>query len=346
MLWALALLCGCGPKVGPSVDPPGSPTGQVGVELQFQIHGTSPDGKVSFDFAAPDLPDLKTRSLPATITNYDQGEAVFRWTPLADDVGRHEIDLEATGNSVTTLVPMVVTVNPGSGSPPVFVEPTGEGTTLELVRGPCADLDVVVEDVDATDITIDLAPPLVDNATLTEIQPGASHLSFCPSDAQVAASTVYPLALTATAGGLTVGKTYTIVVRPIPMVTCTTQPPAITTKPVGDLTTIGDLHVIANISDDLGVAVARLLFSTVAPADPKMPDLGAFSPVELTLGSGTPLAGQYDAYIPNPVVASDSGTVVTIYYALQASDDDPPYGCAHTSLNPKMGVYSFKVTRP
>ncbi len=345
VLASLALL-GCGPRVGPSVDPIGAATVAVGGDLQVPVHGSSPDGAVSFDFAAPDLPDLKTRAHPATLTNYAEGEAVFRFQPRADDVGSHEIDLAATGNGVTSTVPFVVTVTPGTGAPPVFREPTGDGTTLELSRGPCADVDVLVEDADQVEVMLSLAPPLADNATLDPRGPNAAILRFCPSDAQVQASLVYPLTLAASDGAHEVLKPYTIVVRPAPMVTCTGAPPTIVTHPLGDVTTTSSLHVQAKLLDDVGVVGGRVLWTNVAPDDPQNPDFGTFFAVEMKRASGDAKDGGWDGWLPNPVVASPPGTVEQVWYAVVALDDDPPWGCAQQTISPPQGAYTFLVTRP
>lgn len=345
VLASLALL-GCGPRVGPSVDPVSAASVAVGDQLQVLVHGSSPDGAVSFDFLAPDLADLKTRAHPATLTNYAEGEAVFRWRPIAGDVGPHEIDLLATGNGVTTLVAFVVDVTPGSGAPPVFREPTGDGTTLELARGPCADVDVLVDDVDQVEVELSLAPPLVDNALLDPRGPNAAILRFCPSDAQVTAGLVYPLTLAASDGAHDVLKPYTIVVRPAPMVNCTTMPPTVITQPLGDITTAGGLHVQARFLDDVGVVGGRVLWTNVPPDDPGHPDFGTFFAVEMKRGTGDARNGTWDGWLPNPVVASPPGTSQTVWYVVAAADDDLPWGCAHQVVSPPQGAYSFVVTRP
>jgi hypothetical protein len=347
-LAALSFGGGCGPTLGPSLSYPQQSTAAVGVELSLLLHGATPDGSgVVFDFQAPDLPDLKSRPLAATLTNYAAGEAVWRWTPLAADLGAHEIDFIATGGGVTSVAPSVVTVTTGPGIPPTFREPAGEGTTLELARTACADVEVLVDDPDSTAVALALGPPLVPNALLVPAAGAAGTLHFCPSPAQVAAATVYPFTLTADDGvNAKVAKGYTIVVRPKPVVTCTTAAPAIVSAPHGDITTTGNLHIPATVSDDVGITSARVWWTTTEPVDPMHPDLNALSPIAMPEKSGDALAGSFEAVIPNPVVASPSGTQATIYYLVEADDGDPPLGCAHQSFQPAAGVYSFVVTRP
>jgi hypothetical protein len=344
-----ALAClGCGPTRGPTISRPEQVQAVVGVELQILLHGATADGgPVTFDFEAPDLPDLKTRMLAAALTNYAEGEAEFRWTPLAGDIGPHEIDFLATGDGVESRAPSAVTVSAGAGAPPVFREPTGEGTTLDLARDSCADVEVLADDPDSAQVQLALEPPAVPNAQLVPAGPNAGSLHFCPSDAQVAASTIYPFTLSADDGvNPKVEKGYTVVVRPKPMVTCTTAPPVITTTQHINITTTGNLHIPATISDDVAIVSARVWWTTTAPSDPMNPDLNAFAPIQMPEKSGTAQSGSFEGVIPNPVVASPSGTMVTIYYVVEADDADPPAGCAHQAFSPAGGVYSFVVTRP
>jgi hypothetical protein len=345
-LIVLVCVLGCGPKVGPSIDPIADVSAPVGVELQLALHGSSPDGRITFDFAAPDLPDLTLRRLAPTITNYAEGDAVFRWTPLADDVGDHEIDFTATGSGGSNRAGALIHVVPGPGAPPVFRVPVGEGTTLDLGRDPCAEVDVLVEDPDQAEVMIALEPPVPDNATLMASGPNGAAFRFCPTAQLVMAQAIYPIALSATDGTYVTIKPYTIVVRPASMAVCTTAAPVITTTPHGDITTTGNLHIYAQIADDVGVTATRVLWSTSAPADPKAPDLNALMPLTFMRKSGDVLSGMYEAVIPNPVVSLPSGTVKTIYYVIEADDADPPIGCAHAALSPAMGIYSFQVKRP
>ncbi|MSP62975.1 MAG: hypothetical protein EXR72_22095 [Myxococcales bacterium] len=342
----LSLLCGCGQSGGPTLEPLRPVTGAVGVELRIQLTATS-GGAIEFDYSAPDLPDLKSRKLAPGITVYAAGAAVFRWTPIAEDVGPHEIDFIATTDRERAVAPVVVTVLAGLDAAPVFRVPVGEGTTLELGRNPCAEVDVLVEDTDSTELEVGLEPPLVPNADYAPATATTGSLRFCPSPEQIAKTNLYALTLVADDGkNPRVFKPYTVVVRPPPMVVCTSKPPVITTAPHADITTTGNLHIAATISDDLGVFASRVLWSTTPPANPKQPDLGAFQPLPLGRKTGDGKSGAYEAVIPNPVVTSPSGATKRIYYVVAAFDDDMPQGCAHQTVSPGMGVFSFLVTRP
>jgi hypothetical protein len=216
--WAPFAACAfaaCAAPVGPSIEHPGEVSAPVGEELRVALHGTAPAGMVSFDFMAPDLPDLKQRMLAARLTNYADGEALFRWTPLATDLGRHEVDFIADAAGVESTASTVIDVIPGVAAPPVFREPVGEGTVLELQRGPCSEVAVLVDDTTVAEVTLALEPPLVPNAKLMVSGPTAGTLDFCPSAAQAAAATVYPILLSADDGqSAKAFKLYTVVVRP------------------------------------------------------------------------------------------------------------------------------------
>jgi hypothetical protein len=112
------------------------------------------------------------------------------------------------------------------------------------------------------------------------------------------------------------------------------------------VTTTNNPHIVATIADDVAVTGARVLWSTTAPANPKQPDLNALKPIAMARQNGTPKSGTYEAVIPNPVVGTPAGTTKTIYYLIEASDDDPPAGCAHRAYSPPSGIYSFTVKRP
>ena len=344
---ALAGLWACGPRVGPAVDYVPPVSGPVGSELRILLRGSASDGRVAFDYDAPGLPDLRKRKLAPSITHYAEGQALFRWIPLAMDVGNHRFDFVAVAAGVETRVAVQVTVTPGTGEPPAFRVPVGEGTILDLNRDECVELDVLVEDPDSAQIDIALEPPPVANANLTQVGPYAARLRFCPSDTQVLAQAIYPLALSASDRvNPKVLKHYTVVVRPRATLNCTTMPPVIDTKQHGFSFTTGNLHIKATLSDDVGIASARVLWTLNPPADMNKPDPSAFSPLPMNRKSGDAKMGYYEGTIPNPVVASPSGTEKTIYYLVVAEDADPPMGCAHESVAPPMGVFSFKVKRP
>ena len=343
----LSALTACGPRTGPAVDYVPPLTGAVGRELRIILRGSAADERVTWRYESSTVVDLKKRKLAPSITNYAEGQALFRWVPLAMDVGAHRIDFIATAAGLETRTSVPVNVTTGTGSPPAFRVPTGEGTILDLNRDECIELDVVVEDPDSSGIVIALEPPPVANASLTQVGPQVARLRFCPSDEQVLAQPIYPLTLSANDKvNPKVLKHYTVVVRPRAAVECKTKPPVIDAKQHGFSFTAGNLHIVGTISDDIGVTSARVLWSLAAPADPNKPDLTAFTSLDMVRKNGDAKMGNYDGTIPNPVVSSPSGTEKTIYYVIVAGDDDPPMGCARETVHPATGAYSFKVKRP
>jgi hypothetical protein len=364
---ALSLL-GCGPKTGTSLDPIAPQTAVVGVELGVMLRAAS-GGHVDFAFKS-DL-DLTQRRLMPTLTPYANGEAMFRWTPLASDLGDHSFHFTATVDGVPASEMVAVRVVPGD-SPISFRSPVGEGTTLDLLRAPCAVVPLLVDDTSATEVDIVADGMLPDGATITRDGPLSGQLRFCPSKAMAQAQTIYPFTIVATdGGGAHTDKRYTIVLgilappvvspsptpnpdpnpnpnpNPTTPPTCDSAAPTIQTTPHGDITTVGNPHIYAQISDPHGIYNAVVFWSTDPPIDPANPDLFAMNAVDMQLLSGTSQDGQWGGTIPSPVIDQPAGTSVTIYYVIGTTDDDDAVaGCAyHATFSPTSGVYSFVIKR-
>ncbi|HEX8951319.1 MAG TPA: hypothetical protein VF945_05715, partial [Polyangia bacterium] len=194
--------------------------------------------------------------------------------------------------------------------------------------------------------------------------PLSGQLRFCPSKALAQAQTIFPFSLVATdAGGARAEKRYTVVLglQPPPVVApppdnpnpnppppvCDTAGPIIQTTPHADITTVGNPHIYAQISDAQGVYNAVVFWSTDPPLDPMNPDLFAMNAVDMNLLSGSSQDGQWGGTIPSPVLNAAPGTTATIYYVIGSTDnDDAVAGCQyHASFSPASGVYSFVITR-
>ena len=89
---------------------------------------------------------------------------------------------------------------------------------------------------------------------------------------------------------------------PTPTPTCDTAAPTIVTTPHGDITTVGNPHIYAQISDPHGIYNAIVFWSTDPPLDPENPDLFAMDAVDMQLLSGTSQDGQWGGTIPSPVI--------------------------------------------
>jgi hypothetical protein len=135
---------------------------------------------------------------------------------------------------------------------------------------------------------------------------------------------------------------------PTPMPVCDTTPPAITHSPHKNITTTGNLHLYAEVTDSDGVYDANVYWSTDAPADPNNPDLTLMTFLPMTFSGGTTTDSNFAAVIDNPNYGLPSGTTTTIYYVIVATDtDDSVTGCSyHTTYSPETGVYSFVVKQP
>ncbi len=130
---------GCGGGQGPEFDPVGDQIAQVGVELRVELVATDPDGEqLAFGFHA----DSPAIDQVATVARTPNGIGVFRWTPLAADVGAHYIDFTASDGAHTTTTTVLVDVRSaiGGASAPVFRQPLGTGTTLDLAVRQCLDI--------------------------------------------------------------------------------------------------------------------------------------------------------------------------------------------------------------
>jgi hypothetical protein len=362
----LISLAGCGPRTGTSLDPIAPQTAVVGVELGVMLRAASA-GHVEFAFKS-DL-DLSQRRVMPTLTPYANGEAMFHWTPLASDLGDHLFHFTATVDGVPASE--LVSISVVAGADPIsFRSPVGEGTTLDLARSPCAVVPLLVDDTSAAEVDIAAGSALPEGATITRDGPLSGQLKFCPSKTMAQAQTIFPFSIVATDdGGSRTEKRYTVVLgilappvvtpppdpnpnpnpnpNPTPTPTCDAAAPTIQTTPHGNITTVGNPHIYAQISDPHGIYNAVVFWSTDPPLDPMNPDLFAMNAVDMQLLSGTKQDGQWGGTIPSPVIDDPPGTSATIYYVIGTTDDDDAVsGCQyHATFSPASGVYSFVIKR-
>ncbi len=194
MLCFLAVV-GCGPQTGTRLSPLAPRTAVVGRELEVLVHAETSDPRLQLSYES-DLTSLKTRRLKPSLTAYAGGDALFRWTPLADDVGEHVIRFTAAldGTLANTLMPVTVV----TGQDPIaFRQPIGDGTTLDLSRATCVDVPILVEDSTVTEVMLEEGVPWTDGGVITQDGPLSGKLSFCPVAAQISASSIYAFTLVA-----------------------------------------------------------------------------------------------------------------------------------------------------
>ena len=143
---SLATTVACSGGNAPELDGLSDQVAQVGTEFKLDLNGTDPDGdRLSYNFKASDLTGIDDRAM---ITVSPSGAGVFRWTPLADDLGEHPFDFVVSDGSNETTVTININVKSaiGSQTAPIFRQPLGTGTTIDLGVKNCVDLDIVVED--------------------------------------------------------------------------------------------------------------------------------------------------------------------------------------------------------
>ena len=213
------LLCGClGAGSAPSLSTVEDQVAVVGEELRIDLDGTDPDGdRLRYTFHAPvELADLANRT---SMSVTPSGAGVFRWTPIASDLGAHAFDFEVsdgTNDSVMTINIDVV----ASATAPIFRAPLGAGTTLDLTKQACIDLEVVIEDYDTPAVTLTQAAPAIAGATL--VQRDATHATWhwCPTSAQRAESR-HTLVLAADDGTTKTIKNFLVMLRESAGASCT-----------------------------------------------------------------------------------------------------------------------------
>ena len=314
----------------------------VGQELVINLRASDPDGgRIEYGFDSP-VPGLNERAM---ISVRPDGTGVFRWTPLGADVGTWFVDFSATDGRLSDTVTASIDVRSAlDGTAPIFREPLGSGTTLDLRHRACLDVDVVVEDQDDAWVDLGHAEPIIVGSELTQHTGLTGVWSWCPSKEQLVQDR-YPLVLTADDGSNpTVSKNYLIVLRADGR-NCPGDGPVITHQPA-DVSSVLDLRITAQISDDVGLKHAPLLYwSTVEPKRPI--DFSQLELVEMQLDSGDLASGTWTGRIPNPVATQGEGSQATVYYVISATDDDDPKGgCNHTTDLPEDGAFAVTVTNP
>ncbi len=331
---------GCGGGVAPTFEPLSDQVGQVGVELKVELRAIDLDGdKLNYRFTS-DVPGLGTR---ATVARSPNDTGIFRWTPMASDIGDWNFDfIVSDGNHDTkTTVKVTIKSSIGAESAPIFREPLGSGTTIDLTRTDCIDLNIVVEDQDTAQVEIAQEEPLIENATLMAVDGTTAEWRWCPTQAQVDAESRYTLTLSANdLENPKSMKNYLLVLRGRVRPNCPGGSPGIVHSPQ-NANTILDLPITATITDDVGLKQAPLLYySTTQPSVP--PNLGLMTQLTMVRKSGNMQNGTWAANIPNPVFNRPAGTSANLYYVIVADDDDDPMGnCDHVTTS---NTYLMKVT--
>ena len=339
-LTCLATTVACGGGAAPELVGLTDQVAQVGTEFKLDLNGTDPDGdQLSYSYRAADLPEIGRR---AQISVSPSGAGVFRWTPIADDVGEHAFDFIVSDGDNETTVTITIDVKSaiGSATAPLFRQPLGTGTTIDLTQKECVDFAVVIEDQDSAQVELALEEPIAEGMRLDQEDGLTARFNWCPTKEQQNEQR-YTVVISADDGDNPKAiKNYLIVLRGGTGSDCPGAAPVITHTPQNE-TTIVDLTIDAQVTDDKGLKEAPLFYySTTNPG--ASPDLSTMTQLQTLSISGTPTSGVYAADVPNPVATMPAGATATIYYVFVADDDDDEMGnCDHST---QSQVYSMTVT--
>jgi hypothetical protein len=189
-------LAACAGGSAPEIHGLADQVATVGSELVVEIDGSDPDGgKLTYGVHA----DVSLQGR-AMITQAPSGTGVFRWTPLAEDIGVHAFDFTASDGSNTTTVSISIEVRSAVGAAPIFRQPLGTGTAIDLAQQPCVMINILIEDQDSASVTIAEDAPLIAGTMLTIIDGTTATWEWCPTPAQAAAQNRYTLILSADDG--------------------------------------------------------------------------------------------------------------------------------------------------
>jgi len=348
----VGLLGACGANSAPQLDQMDEQIAAVGQELTIQLRASDADNdEIRYDYNCAELVDLAARPLGPSIESFQNGLALFRWIPQADDVRPEPYQFDfivSDGKSESRRSTSITVRSQGGSGAPVFVRPIGSGTTLELDNNPCVELAIEVLDTDSTSTELGQEAPLIEGATLEKTGPFTGLWQWCPSPEQLQVQDRFYLRLSADDGE----NPKTVKLPPYLIVVvgsgkgdnCPGTGPVITHTAMSDQNTVQDLKIAFSVTDDQGLKSTPLLYwASTDPGSP--PSLSAMTPVMTTRKSGDALSGTYEGVIPNPVASSPSGTQKTLYYQLVARDnDDPTGGCNHTRFEPDLDRHEFVVT--
>jgi hypothetical protein len=191
------------------------------------------------------------------------------------------------------------------------------------------------------------AEPSLAGASVTQTNPLSGKWSFCPNEAQIKADDHHLATFAADDGASRVLKSYLIVLynRPGTGKQCPGAAPMVSHEPK-DVSSLVDVTVTANVSDDVGIKYPPLLYySSSNPGD--APDLSKMTQLTMKLASGDMKSGSWSATIPNPVANKPAGSKAQLYYLVTAQDNDDTQGtCDHLAQAPAKGAYAMSVTNP
>ncbi len=347
VLLVLGLLSCKDENSAPIVAPVASEAVVVGETLSFTVFADDKDGdELTYTFEAPGVADVQASA--TFLASTDGAGAVFSYMPTSSHVGTHIFDFIVSDGShdVSVSTTIAVTGGAGLGNAPKFLRPLSQGTVLDLVEADCARFDVVVEDADSDSIALSQAAPTIAGSVL-EADPGgfSGAWEWCPSREQKDVADQWSLTLSADDGGNPATlKDFVVILRKPSGEGCPGDFPDIT-HDVGEFNTVLDLAIVATITDDQGLrGQPAVLYAFEDPGNPVQFDkLNNVATMELT--DGDERSGTWRTTIPNPVANEPEGSTATLWYLIQASDNDDVDGdCDHRTDAPPVGAYQVGIT--
>jgi len=272
-------------------------------------------------------------------------EATFSWVPTPEDVGIWSFQFFVNDGASfdAETISIEVRSSVGYAGLPRFVQPLGTGSTLDLAKNDCFDLEVVVDDPDSRAVAIAQEPPLIDGGEL-EVHDGfTASWSWCPTGGQLRAGDHRQLVLSASDGvNPPTLKSYLLVLRRPAKGDCDGAPPSIDHSS-RDWSSVGDVVVEARIGNESGLKHAPLLYySTTRPAEPV--DVGRMTQLSMELVTGDSADGLWSVRIPNPTAVLPEGASATLYYVIAASVTDTSAGaCDLHAQVPSSGAFAIDV---
>ncbi len=345
---AVALLLPACTGVAPTLSPIEDQVVAVGGELRIDLTATTDDGRaLEFNYKT-NMPNAGKR---AELAQRPDGTGLFVLRPQGTEVGTWAFDFTASDGSLSDTLTVQIEVKSAIGelTLPLFRNPLGPGTTLDLRTEDCVDLSIMVDDADSTEVTIQEEEPRIERAQLQRTDKKTARWKWCPTDSQKAADDRYLLRLSADDGEnpkRTIN--YAIVLRKDPDASCPGSAPQINHMPHDDDTLVA-VEILTDVKDDIGLKSAPLVFyGTENPgSSPNITQLtqeGKLTMAETVMLAGNGKQGTYKAQLPNPVADKPVGSEAKLYYVIMAMDKDDPSGnCDHSA---QSKVYEITVSNP
>ncbi|MBU1534632.1 PPC domain-containing protein, partial [Myxococcota bacterium] len=326
----------------------------VGMEFSVQIVATDADTtNLTFTFDAPDILNQEGRAHPPQIVMAGPQAAYFLFTPIASDVGMHNVDIIVSDGSSTDRIVLNIDVKSSTGTNPfpVFIEPLGSGTTLDLSKDVCIDVEILVEDNDSSSVDIYMEDPIHDGYSLNQDSPQdfEAIFSWCPTAKQISETDRYTLNIAADdRDGHITRKRYVIILRRDLEENCPGEAPVIIHTAPADRETLDTILLTFTVTDDMGINSPPIVYyTTTQPSSTTNPDPAEFVAVTANQTGGDSLSGTYSVPIPNPVLSLAAGQSATVWYFIEAEDNDDESGpCDHRTQLPDGSLFSFDITHP